>query len=1037
MSFDPASTTAGFDTPATSPKSVGRRPALMPRFAVVSAVIAAAALRAFDVDLMSLWTDEGLSFYRTGLDVRGILAGEIPLNALITRDVQPPAYLLLLSGWLGLLGASGATMIFAAKWLSILVSLPTVALVWAATRRWAGFRAAAWAAWLAALSPIYLWYAHEVRTYTLAITLGSLATYAGWRALEAFDLLGPGSHDRGRPHLDPLNAIRSPHRAALGWSAIAVSADALLAWTHYLGFFVIGFHALGLVVAFGWWWMNSYRRRATGDSARASLRTRSSGRWWAIAAAVVVAMAASPLVPYAVERLGTGAEKDQRFYPIWVMARDGLRDFALGRAVDHGGLGWQLAWTWWLMAALALLGAWHMWQRRPAAAIAATGWLIAPTIAFFALTLIQARYQGVRHILLQSPPYYILVAAGIAALGRYGGRIAGRVPLALRGINPAAILPILAGAVALGAMAWADHAYHVDPTFHKDDLRGLADHVRRRAVPGDALVLSDPVLEHVFHVYDPGIPIVSVPPYLADGRFDDRPAADHLEPLFEAHKRLWLMTPHDDVLEWLDDNATIVERTAFRGLGIPVRVEAWERTPDLGAGEGPPQSRPLSLGALELLGWEVAPRTLVAGRAARVDLAWLVSEHGGADIKVALRLLDNNGVDWADGDHEPFHGLRSTSEWPFGDVIVEPHDLLVSPAAPLGRYSLAITVYDPATGEVIPSDGPYPIGEVFVTPPDDPATITPHDLPIDEVLHARLPDTDGGFEIIGWRGPPSGEPLLGGSAPPVEIWLRAGAAEERADSTTLRIELVDASSRVLRSATAEVAWDGARAGDMRVARPRLDLPAEAGDYALRLRVDDGSSGAAWMLAGAPFAFPQRGLWLRNLRVEASERLTSVPDMVRRLDVMVGERVELLGADLPEGTLPLGRELPVTLWWRADRPPEIGYHVTVQVLLIDVGDRPIRAPVAQHDGIPASGTRPTTGWASGEVIEDTHILSLPDALPVGRYALIAALYYPSAPGTRRPLVRQEPYGDTRDYVVLGVYTVDMLAPDSAGEPPIRR
>jgi hypothetical protein len=253
----------------------------------------------------------------------------------------------------------------------------------------------------------------------------------------------------------------------------------------------------------------------------------------------------------------------------------------------------------------------------------------------------------------------------------------------------------------------------------------------------------------------------------------------------------------------------------------------------------------------------------------------------------------------------------------------------------------------------------------------------------------------------------------------------------------LRLEVVDRDGRVVRASTTILDWDRARPGYPRVARPRLDLPAEAGTYGLRLRIEDGAGGAAWMRAGAPVPLPMRGLWLGALRVQAPDRRTSVPEMARRLDVMVGDRVELLGADLPVGALPLGEAMPVTLWWRADRTPEVAYHATVQVLAVDVGDRPTHAPVAQHDGVPASGTRPTTGWASGEVIRDEHVLALPEALPAGRYALIAALYDPTAPGTRRPLVRQAPYGDTRDYVILGVYTVDMLAPDAAGEPPIRR
>ena len=43
-------------------------------------------------------------------------------------------------------------------------------------------------------------------------------------------------------------------------------------------------------------------------------------------------------------------------------------------------------------------------------------------------------------------------------------------------------------------------------------------------------------------------------------------------------------------------------------------------------------------------------------------------------------------------------------------------------------------------------------------------------------------------------------------------------------------------------------------------------------------------------------------------------------------------------------------------------------------------------LAQHDGQPANGTRPTPGWLAGEIIRDTHVLtwsSAPGAVSDGR------------------------------------------------------
>ena len=58
------------------------------------------------------------------------------------------------------------------------------------------------------------------------------------------------------------------------------------------------------------------------------------------------------------------------------------------------------------------------------------------------------------------------------------------------------------------------------------------------------------------------------------------------------------------------------------------------------------------------------------------------------------------------------------------------------------------------------------------------------------------------------------------------------------------------------------------------------------------------------------------------------------------------------------------------------------------------------PAAQHDSPPANGSLPTTGWIRGEYIADEHAITLPDALPTGRYRILVGLYDPQS-GARVP------------------------------------
>jgi hypothetical protein len=57
--------------------------------------------------------------------------------------------------------------------------------------------------------------------------------------------------------------------------------------------------------------------------------------------------------------------------------------------------------------------------------------------------------------------------------------------------------------------------------------------------------------------------------------------------------------------------------------------------------------------------------------------------------------------------------------------------------------------------------------------------------------------------------------------------------------------------------------------------------------------------------------------------------------------------------------------------------------------------------AQADSMPVDGQRPTSGWGLGEIIEDTHVMTLDVEGPREGYLLEVGLYDPNT-GTRLPL-----------------------------------
>ncbi|MGD8627425.1 MAG: glycosyltransferase family 39 protein [Anaerolineae bacterium] len=100
-------------------------------------------------------------------------------------------------------------------------------------------------------------------------------------------------------------------------------------------------------------------------------------------------------------------------------------------------------------------------------------------------------------------------------------------------------------------------------------------------------------------------------------------------------------------------------------------------------------------------------------------------------------------------------------------------------------------------------------------------------------------------------------------------------------------------------------------------------------------------------------------------------------------------VELAGYDLPAGPWEPGDVVPLTVFWQARQA--VGAEYQVFVHLLDGEGR----LVAQNDGPPAGGARPTSGWAAGETVTDRRGLLLPAGLAAGAYQVRIGLYRPDS------------------------------------------
>lgn len=144
----------------------------------LSIILLAAWVRFHDLSKPAIWTDEGFTL---------LLSSYSPSQILFhtARDVHPPLYYLILHEWMSVFGNG----VFAARSLSALADVATVALgIWL-VRLVSTRRAAILAGIMLALLPIAVRYSQEVRMYALLALLMVGATIAF-----VFWVKGSGGH---------------------------------------------------------------------------------------------------------------------------------------------------------------------------------------------------------------------------------------------------------------------------------------------------------------------------------------------------------------------------------------------------------------------------------------------------------------------------------------------------------------------------------------------------------------------------------------------------------------------------------------------------------------------------------------------------------------------------------------------------------------------------------------------------------------------------------------------------------------------------
>jgi mannosyltransferase len=662
-------------------------------FLLLLIVLLAFALRLYRLDTQELWGDESVSVSARRLSEVQVLLGK--------TDVHPPLYFITLRT---AMLASGASL-FAVRFVSVFWSVLLVPLAYRLGRR--TMKSAAigiLAALVTAISALQVLYAQEARMYAMATAWAAALLWCTVEILRRATST-PAHPFEGRVGVPFAPTGRTPWREqAAGeegrvWLAFILTS-LIGMYTHYFVAFVVIAQGLALL------W--------------AARRNRTMLIRLAIAAAVVAAVYA-PWIPiqrqYAMSQAytrwdlltpGVLADVVKQTLTSWSVARYNVIPTKPFPGADWGTV---------IVSIVAFVGAIAALRTRRIQAalmpltvvvVLVLGWAINPILPVF-----QDRY-----LMIGTPAYLLLVAAGLNEISDCGLRIAARPWLSKALLVAGLLAVVLPQSLAL-------RAWFTDPSFVKGEYGKAMAFISTRAQPGDVLLLNNYIQWGLFDYYRPGnVPAQLVP---AEALTGDDKTDGALSKLTAGKTRAWLVEfgyaaqydPDHRAERWLAQHGYKQLAQDFIGLRVNLYV--------LGAAAGqetPAHRLDAKLGAaIQLIGYTLESDSVRTGDNVRLTLFWQATDKITARYTVFTHLVDSTGRPVAQTDSPPLGGTAPTDAWQVGAVIIDRYAIALRPDTAPGQYELRVGMYTwpdltrlPVTSNDKPSGDYVLLASVRVTP---------------------------------------------------------------------------------------------------------------------------------------------------------------------------------------------------------------------------------------------------------------------------------------------------------------------------------
>ena len=651
-------------------------------YLILAIFLSAFALRVYQLDAQSIWWDEGHSIQMASAPL-----AQIP--TLPGMDVHPPGYFALLHQWMALGGRSE----FALRYLSVVFSMLTVALLmrfgWELVGRRLdriGTEAIAITGGLAALSPLYVTYAQEVRMYAVVTFFALASVYFQWRIVVDWKAGKLNYWKAGELANQP------PREHGRFWLIIGyVLATVASLYIHYFTIFLLLFENVVWLV-----WALVPRRGAGPRRERVVV--------W-LGTQLIIVFLFSLQLPVALRQTVAYANPNLNPPGVGDFFSRSWAAYTVGTAVGPVASGW-LAWA--LAAILSLIVLFQIvrsWRRGGVDELGTValllGWLLIPLAVYFLVLQRRPSFEP-RYMMLVTPALVLLLAWGLTGV-LVGGDGTGRR------WTWWGVLGLVVILIAFGLGTWS-HFTNVED--YKDDSAGVAAWLGVETTSGDVVYVDVP---HPFHYYVERIP--------APTRYlfvDVHTAADILNAEAVGRNRLFWVTwwgsdtdPRGVIPFLLDKAGLRAGELDFRGYHVTwwdLQDNAQFSLPDDLPSLGGCSPGGINFGDVVTLNGLAFSEAVQAGGEVWVTLHFNLLGDTDADYRASLRLLSPEKDMLSPTDKDLLNDRHfRTSAWPVDDPrlnqAINVYTLPIPPGTEPGDYRLEAVIYDSATMEALPVAG--------------------------------------------------------------------------------------------------------------------------------------------------------------------------------------------------------------------------------------------------------------------------------------------------------------------------------------------